>query len=120
MINIETAYEICLSMPECEEYAHFGKVGFKVKNGTFLTLNLEEKWCTLKFTTEQQVEFSEHIAIFPVPNKWGLQGWTHCELEKIRKDEFINFVTIAWQNVHSKKIKNKLQTDIKKKTHQQN
>jgi predicted DNA-binding protein (MmcQ/YjbR family) len=107
MINVETAYEICLSMLGSEEYEHFGKVGFKVKGTTFATLNLEQKWCTLKFTSEQQEEYSEHQAIFPVPNKWGKQGWTHCELEKMRKDEFAEFVKIAWQNVLAKKLKTK-------------
>ena len=107
MINVETAYEICLSMLGCEEYEHFGKVGFKAKGSTFATLNLEQKWCTLKFTPEQQAEYSEHVAIFPVPNKWGQQGWTHCELEKISKDEFTEFIKIAWQNVLTKKLKTK-------------
>jgi predicted DNA-binding protein (MmcQ/YjbR family) len=105
MINVEIAYEICLSILGCEEYEHFDKVGFKVKGTTFATLNLEQKWCTLKFTPEQQVEYSEHPAIFPVPNKWGKQGWTHCELEKIRQDEFTTFIKIASQNVLVKKLK---------------
>ena len=66
--------------------------------------NLEEKWCTLKFLPVQQAEFCEHPANFPVPNKWGKLGWTHCELEKISKDDFLLFVKIAWQNVLSKKM----------------
>jgi predicted DNA-binding protein (MmcQ/YjbR family) len=104
MIDVETAYEICLSMPEAEEYDHFGKPAFRVIGGkTFLTMNLDEKWCTLKFTPEQQVEFCENPAIYPVPNKWGKWGWTHADLEKIRKQEFIEIVKIAWQNVLSKK-----------------
>jgi predicted DNA-binding protein (MmcQ/YjbR family) len=107
MINVETAYEICLSMLGSEEYEHFDKVGFKVKGSTFATLNLEQKWCTLKFTPEQQEEFAEHQAIAPVPNKWGKQGWTHCELEKIRKNEFTTFIKIALQNVLDKKLKKK-------------
>ncbi len=105
MINVETAYEICLSMLGSEEYEHFGKVGFNTKAGTFATLNLDQKWCTLKFTPEQQEEYSEHHAIFPVPNKWGKQGWTHCDLEKIRKDEFAEFIKIALQNILTKKLK---------------
>ena len=105
MINVETAYEICLSMLGSEEYEHFDKVGFKVKGSTFATLNLERKWCTLKFTPEQQEEYSEHIAIFQVPNKWGKQGWTHCDLEKIRIDEFTELIKTAWQNVLAVKLR---------------
>jgi YjbR len=110
MIDVETAYEICLSMPEAEEYDHFGKPAFRVLKGTtFVTMNLDEKWCTLKFTPEQQVEFCENVAIFPVPNKWGNAGWTHVDLMKIKKNEFIAIVKVAWQNGLSKKLKEKYQ-----------
>ena len=109
MIDVETAYQICLSMPETEEYDHFGKPAFRVKDKTFLTMNLDEKWCTLRFTPEQQVELCENSAIYPVPNKWGKWGWTHADLERIKKQEFTEIVKIAWQNVLSKKMKEKHQ-----------
>jgi hypothetical protein len=107
MVDVETAYEICLSMPESEEYDHFGKPAFRVKGKTFITMNLEENWCTLKLTPEQQSEFCENATIFPVPNKWGKSGWTHADLAIINKTEFIEITKVAWRNVLSKKMNEK-------------
>ena len=42
-------------------------------------------------------------AVYPVPNKWGLQGWTTFELRKVRKDMMADALTLAYEGVLRKK-----------------
>jgi hypothetical protein len=41
--------------------------------------------------------------IYPVPNKWGLQGWTLIDLQKIKKPMLRDAVTTAYHEVTAKK-----------------
>lgn len=40
--------------------------------------------------------------IFPVANKWGKQGWTTIELDKVGDELFIEALTAAYQHVTGK------------------
>ena len=103
MIDLETAHEILLSMPDAIEDTHFDKPSYKRKGKIFATFNIENKWVTVKFMPEQQAEFCENEAFCEVPNKWGKLGWTHIDLNKVRKNDFIEAIKIAWGNVVLKK-----------------
>lgn len=43
-------------------------------------------------------------AVYPVPNKWGLQGWTTFELKKLPEELVWDAVLTAYQEVFNKKI----------------
>lgn len=87
MIKTETFREIALSMPHAEEKPHFDKTSFRVKGKIFATLNTERNLATIKLNAVDQNVFSTVNTgiIYPVPNKWGQQGWTHIELGKVKK-----------------------------------
>lgn len=99
MIDVETAYEILSSMPNATEEPHFDKSAYKLKGKIFATFNIENKWITIRLTPEQQAIFCENEAIYPVPNKWGTHGWTHVDLNRIKKSEFIEVLEVAYRNV---------------------
>jgi hypothetical protein len=42
--------------------------------------------------------------IFPVDNKWGKQGWTIIEMDKVKRDLFVDVVTTAYCEVAPKKL----------------
>jgi hypothetical protein len=44
-------------------------------------------------------------AIYPVPNKWGTQGWTFIELKKVSKELVRDALSIAYDEVSKKKSK---------------
>lgn len=107
MVDLENAYEILTSMPEATEEPHFDKPAYKIKGKVFATFNIENKWVTLKLTPEQQMIFCEDSSFYPVPNKWGQLGWTHVDLNRVKKSAFIEGVSTAYDNIVSQKTKKK-------------
>jgi predicted DNA-binding protein (MmcQ/YjbR family) len=105
MITTETARQLALSLPGTEEYDHFGKPAFRANGRTFATLWMQEQRMMVKLSLMDQSVFSafDPPAIYPVPNKWGLQGCTFFELKATRKDMLTDALTTAWQAVMDKK-----------------
>ena len=111
-MNLETAREICLSLPNTFEADHFGKPSYRVGKKIFATLWLDEKRMIVKLPPNIQANYCEKSsqAYSPVEGYWGKQGWTQVELSKgISKNEIEILLQIAWSTVAPKKI-NKLST----------
>jgi predicted DNA-binding protein (MmcQ/YjbR family) len=104
-MTIETARQIALSLPGTDEYPHFDKQAFRANNRIFATLWLPEQLMMVKLSPIDQSVFStfDPSIIYPVPNKWGLQGCTFFELRTVREDMLKDALTIAWQAVIAKK-----------------
>ncbi|MDB5155290.1 MAG: MmcQ/YjbR family DNA-binding protein [Mucilaginibacter sp.] len=108
MIDIETARQIALSLPNTEEYDHFGRLAFKAKGKTtFATLWLAEHRMMVKLSLIDQSVFNsfDPTIFYPVPNKWGRQGATLVELSKVRLDMLQDAITIAWETASTKTSK---------------
>jgi predicted DNA-binding protein (MmcQ/YjbR family) len=105
MINTQTARKIALSLPGTDEYDHFGKPAFRANGRTFATLWVPEQRMMVKLSLIDQSVFSTFnpAVIYPVPNKWGLQGCTFFELAEAREDMLTDALTTAWQLVMDKK-----------------
>lgn len=98
MIKTETFREIALSMPNSIEMPHFDKASFRVNKKIFATLNSERNIATIKLNAVDQNVFASVNPgiIYPVPNKWGKQGWTHIDLKKVRKNTLIDALTTSY------------------------
>ncbi len=98
MIKTETFREIALSMPNSTEMPHFDKASFRVNKKIFATLNSERNIATIKLNAVDQNVFASVNPgiIYPVPNKWGKQGWTHIDLKKVRKNTLIDALTTSY------------------------
>jgi len=105
MITVETARRLALSLPGTEEYPHFDKRAFRANNRIFATLWEPEQRVMIKLSLIDQSVFSSFnpTVIYPVPNKWGLQGCTFFELKEVREDMLLDALTTAWQAVMDKK-----------------
>lgn len=59
----------------------------------------------LKFNEIDQSVFcaSSDMIFYPIPNKWGKQGWTIVELSKVRPEMFADALLLSYQSVASKK-----------------
>lgn len=92
-------------MPDAEEAVHFENTAFKIRKKIFATLNTQENRCCLKLSAIDQSVFCsfDKEIIFPVPNKWGKQGWTLVNLKKVRKDMLKDALNTAYQTVLNKK-----------------
>jgi predicted DNA-binding protein (MmcQ/YjbR family) len=106
MVNLTTFRQIALSFPEATETPHFEKTSFRVGKKIFATYDSKNKQACIKLSAKDQdvfVAFNKSI-VFPVPNKWGSQGWTFVNLVKVNKEMFIAVLTTAYCEVAPKKI----------------
>lgn len=99
---------LALSYPSAEASPHFEKVAFKVKGKKiFATLHEATATAVLKLSPVDQSVFSDFgkEAVYPVPNKWGMQGWTTFELKKLPKALIQDALDTAYQEVTKAKKK---------------
>jgi predicted DNA-binding protein (MmcQ/YjbR family) len=106
MVSIDTFRKLALSFPETTEELHFEKASFRVKNKIFATYDGKNKRACVKLSEIDQDVFSlaDSNIIYPVDNKWGKQGWTFIELEKVHEDLFTDALTTAYCEIAPKKL----------------
>ena len=68
----------------------------------------------LKLPLINQDVFSsfDKAAIYPVPNKWGKQGWTFVELERINQNIFFDALSTAYCEVAPKSLSKLIITQL--------
>ncbi len=101
MISTEIARQIALALPGTTEHPHFDKQAFKANKRIFATLWEKEKLVMVKLSLIDQSVFSsfDPTIIYPVPNKWGLQGCTFIELNKVPVEMLEDALKTAWNTV---------------------
>jgi len=106
MVSIKTFRASALSFPETTEVPHFENSSFRIKKKIFITLSEKNKRACLKFSEVDQSVFCsfDKTVIYPVPNKWGKQGWTFIELNKVKKEMLIDALTVAFCEVAPKRL----------------
>jgi predicted DNA-binding protein (MmcQ/YjbR family) len=106
MVNIDIFRKIALSFPEATEEPHFEKTSFRVKSKIFATYDHINKRACVKLSEIDQDVFSaaDKSIIFPLGNKWGKQGWTLIEMNKVHKNLFVDALTTAYCEVAPKKL----------------
>lgn len=106
MVTTDIFREMALSFPGTEEAPHFDRAAFKViKKRTFATLHEPSRTANIKLSEVDQSVFCEFDAkaVYPVPNKWGLQGWTTFELGKVPRELLLDALDTAYSDVVRKK-----------------
>ena len=116
MITIDNLRKIALSFPEVTEEPHFEKTSFRVKKKVFATFDDKNKRTCIKLSDIDQDVFSssDNNTIYPVDNKWGKQGWTLIEMNKVHKDLFSDALTTAYCAVAPKKLAEMVRPNVKK------
>jgi len=101
MVPLEDFQKMALEFPEAEELPHFEKSSFRVNKKIFATLDITHLQASLKLSIAEQDIFSlgQAEVIYPVPNKWGKQGWTIVVLRKIDKTLLQAVLTSAYCQV---------------------
>jgi predicted DNA-binding protein (MmcQ/YjbR family) len=109
MVTIEAARKLALSFDEAIEQAHFEITSFRVNKKIFATMDEKNKRVCIKLSKVDQSVFSAYnsAVIYPVPNKWGLQGATYIELQKVPKEMFKDAMTVAYCMAAPKKLAGK-------------
>lgn len=107
-MTIQQFKDLALSFPSTEENPHFDRTAFKVTGKRiFATLHEESETANLRLTPVDQSVFCDYgkKAVYAVPNKWGLQGWTTFELKKIPKELMLDALDTAYRDVLKSKKK---------------
>jgi hypothetical protein len=108
-MTIPKFVELAKSFPDVEEQKHFEKRAFKIKKKRiFCTLDDKDKKATVKLSAVDQSVYTQidPAIIYPVPNKWGKQGWTFVELPKITVTLMREILETAYQYALVKGVRN--------------
>lgn len=102
----DTLRQIALSLPEATEEPHFEKVSFRVNKKIFATAVAGEGRATVKLSVTDQDAFClfDSSVIYPVPNKWGKQGWTHINLQTVNQPMLTGILKAAYCEVAPKHL----------------
>ncbi|MXO03716.1 MmcQ/YjbR family DNA-binding protein [Flavobacterium sp. HBTb2-11-1] len=105
MITIENFRKLALSFPNATEEPHFEKTSFRVKKKIFATFDGKNNHAVLKLNEIDQSVFcaSSEKIFYPIPNKWGKQGWTIVELSRVRPEMFEDALIRSYETVASQK-----------------
>jgi len=108
MVSFTQLKEISLAFPETMEKPHFEKTSFRVRKKIFATYNVKDHKACLKLSEEEQSVFSSLSkgSIYPVPNKWGAQGWTFFELSSVTLALMHDALKCAYKEVAPTKLIN--------------
>ncbi|MDX2249491.1 MAG: MmcQ/YjbR family DNA-binding protein [Bacteroidia bacterium] len=106
MITLNILRELALSFPEATEEPHFENTSFRVKKKIFATFDPVKNLACLKLSEINQDVFSAMApsVIYPVPNKWGKQGWTLVDVDKVEEAIFQDALTTAYCEVAPKRL----------------
>jgi predicted DNA-binding protein (MmcQ/YjbR family) len=104
--------QLALALPETTEQPHFDKTSFRVEKKIFATLNAPQKRATLKLSLKDQDLFTiyDPTIIYPVPNKWGKQGWTQIDLKRVPEEMLADALAAAYCEVAPPKLADALRT----------
>ncbi|MDX6190726.1 MmcQ/YjbR family DNA-binding protein [Flavobacterium sp. FlaQc-52] len=105
MITIEAFRTLALALPEATEEPHFEKISFRIKKKIFATIDEKKNLGVFKFNEIDQSVFcaSSEMIFYPIPNKWGKQGWTFVDLAKVPTEMFEDALSISYNTVAPKK-----------------
>ena len=105
MVSIDTFRKLAMSFPNVTEEPHFEKTSFRINKKIFVTFDEKNNTAILKLNEIDQSVFcaSSEMIFYPIPNKWGKQGWTIVELSKVRTEMFEDALILSYQNVVAKK-----------------
>lgn len=96
---------IALSFEGATEEPHFEKTSFRVKKKIFASYDGLNKLVCVKLNLIDQASFSSYDkkVMYPVPNKWGQQGWTFIRLDLVKEEMLTDALSTAYQTVIKKK-----------------
>lgn len=98
MITPEVFRTLIFKLPGVVEVPHFDRAAFKANNRIFVSLAPDGLSINIKFTLVDQSVFCafDPTIIYPVPNKWGLQGWTTINLTKVKQSTLKDALKTAY------------------------
>jgi predicted DNA-binding protein (MmcQ/YjbR family) len=109
--QIDFLRQFALSLPETTEEPHFEKTSFRVRKKIFVTYDEKDNRASFKLSEIDLDVYTtiDKTVIYPVPNKWGKQGWTLVELDRLGNEIIEDAVKTAYRGVAPKKLSEQIQ-----------
>ncbi|MFT3682470.1 MAG: MmcQ/YjbR family DNA-binding protein [Ferruginibacter sp.] len=109
MVKLDTCRKMALSFEAATEAPHFEKTSFRVNKKIFATMDEKNYKAVVKLSAVDQSVFGafDKAVIYPVPGKWGLQGWTMIDLKKIKAAMLKDILMVAYCTVAPSKLAEK-------------
>ena len=103
-VRIATFRRMALALPDTLEAPHFDRAAFRTSRRIFATLHEETGVANLKLSPEDQKHFCAALggAAFPIPNKWGEQGWTSFPLREVSRKLIRDALEVAHEDASRK------------------
>lgn len=88
---------LSLRLEGTTEAPHFGRRAFRTRS-IYATLAPGGQTATVKLDRAQQEHWCALLphALSPVPNKWGIQGWTQLHLDELAEEDLSLLLRLAW------------------------
>ncbi|MBK8804723.1 MAG: MmcQ/YjbR family DNA-binding protein [Fibrobacteres bacterium] len=104
MISLDTFKKLALDLADVTESIHFSMIMFGVGKKNFATFDPRSGELSFKLSLSdpKRTEAMERGLMAAVSGKYGAQGWTTVDLERIAKPDFVRFLESAHREVTSK------------------
>jgi hypothetical protein len=102
MIDFSSFSQMALSFPMTEQVPHFERVGFKmIGKRMFATYLAKDNTANVFLTPKEQKMFCklDKTNICPVPNKWGENGATTFNLNKVDRAVMLEALKTGYELV---------------------
>jgi len=97
MVSLEAYRKEALALPETSEVEHFGMLAFQRGKTRFAAFDPKKGALSLRLAMTDPVR-AEGIArgiLVPAPGKYGAEGWTTVDLDRMEWDEFAELLVSA-------------------------
>lgn len=93
--------EEVLAFEGVEAHPHFQRIAYRVKDKRiFATLDEQLNSANIYLPVpDQQVFAKMHRSIYPVPNKWGQQGWTTFEISHLENSIIKEALRVGYERL---------------------
>ncbi len=104
MMTFDEIRSFCYALDNVSEEPHFERTSFRVKKKIFLTHKEGTDELTVKLSPRDQDLFSLPLkgAVYPIPNKWGQQGWTIVEFSRLPEKFLKEIIETSYKTVSKK------------------
>ena len=96
--------ELALAFKNVVEKPHFNRTSFRINNKILATYDYKTKIAAVKLSLVNQdlYTLSNNDIVYPVPNKFGKQGWTFINLNNVKVRLIKEILKSAYIEVTSK------------------
>ncbi|MFD0958359.1 MmcQ/YjbR family DNA-binding protein [Paenibacillus chungangensis] len=105
MVTIDEVRSLALSFPETEEFEHWGKPSFRVRNKIFAVIQPDEVSLVIKTTIDDRLAYTAMAPeVFRMPDSFNNLTFMIVRIDRVKPDEFRDLLMLAWRLVSPKKV----------------